>query len=98
MISGFVSESVGYNQIGLVHIKISHVFINTWIVSPVNRYHFPCFTRRVVEFVIPNFMQNTKKILLKFEYLVINCYVYTQFYLALYMCVFILNGFPYGYF
>ena len=27
-----------------------------------------------------------------------DCYVYTQFYLALYMCVFILNGFPYGYF
>ena len=26
------------------------------------------------------------------------CYVYTQFYLALYMCVFILNGFPCGYF
>ena len=27
-----------------------------------------------------------------------ECYVYTQFYLALYMCVFILNGFPYSYF
>ena len=27
-----------------------------------------------------------------------NCYVHTQFYLALYMCVFILNGFPCGYF
>ena len=26
------------------------------------------------------------------------CYVYTQFYLALYMCVFILTGFPCGYF
>ena len=26
------------------------------------------------------------------------CYVHTQFYLALYMCVFILNGFPCGYF
>ena len=27
-----------------------------------------------------------------------NCYVHTQFYLALYMCVFILNSFPCGYF
>ena len=27
-----------------------------------------------------------------------RCYVYTQFYLALYMCVFILTGFPCGYF
>ena len=27
-----------------------------------------------------------------------SCYVHTQFYLALYMCVFILNGFPCGYF
>ena len=26
------------------------------------------------------------------------CYVHTQFYLALYMCVFILNGFLCGYF
>ena len=26
------------------------------------------------------------------------CYIHTQFYLALYMCVFILNGFPCGYF
>ena len=26
------------------------------------------------------------------------CYVHTQFYLALYMCVFILNSFPCGYF
>ena len=26
------------------------------------------------------------------------CYVHTQFYLALYMCVFILNGFSCGYF
>ena len=30
--------------------------------------------------------------------LVKDCYVYTQFYLALYMCVFILTGFPCGYF
>ena len=28
----------------------------------------------------------------------LGCYVHTQFYLALYMCVFILNGFPCGYF
>ena len=28
----------------------------------------------------------------------ISCYVHTQFYLALYMCVFILNSFPCGYF
>ena len=27
-----------------------------------------------------------------------KCYVHTQFYLALYMCVFILNSFPCGYF
>ena len=27
-----------------------------------------------------------------------QCYVHTQFYLALYMCVFILNSFPCGYF
>ena len=35
-----------------------------------------------------NFSSNIKKC----------CYVHTQFYLALYMCVFILNGFPCGYF
>ena len=27
-----------------------------------------------------------------------NCYVHTQLFLSLYMCVFILNGFPCGYF
>ena len=32
------------------------------------------------------------------KYRDIECYVHTQFYLALYMCVFILNSFPCGYF
>ena len=34
----------------------------------------------------------------RIKFNIYSCYVHTQFYLALYMCVFILNSFPCGYF
>ena len=44
--------------------------------------------------------RNAREALINFKDYIKNlkCYVHTQFYLALYMCVFILNSFPCGYF